>query len=185
MDSGSLIEFYKHLAMLKGLKRTGWLRQGIKDPETVAGHTFGVAALSIILAENEKNVDGEKLLKMAMFHDLGESVSGDITPFDRKFEKKKELELKGLKLAIKSLPEKMQKEIVELFLEFGKGKTKEGKIVKMADKLDMYLMLQHYGKKCRKWKEYFIKDYERFNSRHFTGLSREAYEKIRGMFHEV
>ncbi len=185
MDSDSLIGFYRHVAMLKGLKRAGWLRQGIKEPETVAGHTFGVAVLSLILAENEKNVDGEKLLKMALFHDIGESISGDITPFDRNFKKKNKLERDGLKKTVRKLPERMQKEIVELFLEFEKGKTKEAKIVKMADKLDMYLMLAHYGKKCGKWKEYFIKDYERFNSRHFTGLSRKTYEKIRGMFHEV
>ncbi|MBI2676286.1 MAG: HD domain-containing protein [Candidatus Aenigmarchaeota archaeon] len=127
-------------------------------------------------------LDETKLLKMAVFHDLGEAVSGDITPFDRMFEKKMELE--GLKTAIKNLPEKMQKEIVDLFLEFEEGKTKEAKIAKMADKLDMYLMLAHYGKKW-KWEEYFIKDYENFNSRHFTGLSRETYEKIGRMFHEV
>lgn len=185
MDADNLLQFYRHVAKLKELKRSGWIRQGIKEPETVASHSFGVAVLSLILAENEKNIDETKLLKMAIFHDLGESVSGDITPFDENFGKKDELEMEGLKKAIKSLAEKRQKEIVELFLEFEEGKTKEAEIVKMADKLDMYMMLAHYGKKCEKWKEYFIKELEAHNSAHFRGLSREVYEKIRGDFYGV
>lgn len=65
---------------LKRVRRAGWVRQGHPDAESVADHSFGVAMLCLLNAPPE--LDREKLLIMALLHDLAEAVVGDITPHD-------------------------------------------------------------------------------------------------------
>ena len=65
---------------LKSLPRTGWLRAGIENPESVAAHSWGVAWLCMILCPDDLNK--LKVLEMAIIHDLAEVRIGDITPYD-------------------------------------------------------------------------------------------------------
>jgi putative hydrolase of HD superfamily len=65
---------------LKSLPRAGWLRVGVSGPESVAGHTWGVA-LGVLLFLPE-DLDRERALTYAMVHDLAEVRTGDITPHD-------------------------------------------------------------------------------------------------------
>lgn len=41
------------------MKRTGWVLRNIPDPETIAGHMYRMAILSL-LADNEDNLDKNK-----------------------------------------------------------------------------------------------------------------------------
>ena len=64
---------------LKTIPRSGWQKKlGIKRPESVADHAFGVAAIAMILSDS-KRLDSAKVLKMAILHDLAESLTGDLT----------------------------------------------------------------------------------------------------------
>ena len=52
---------------LKNLPRTGWGLKGVKNPEVVASHVWGVAVLVMELApELAPNIDLLKALKMAL-----------------------------------------------------------------------------------------------------------------------
>jgi putative hydrolase of HD superfamily len=67
--------------ILKNIPRTGWLQRGIPPSvaETVAEHTFEVAAiLAVVAMEAEGRLDTEKLLLMGILHDWGEAIAGDI-----------------------------------------------------------------------------------------------------------
>ncbi|KAA0001413.1 MAG: HD domain-containing protein [Thermoplasmata archaeon] len=72
---------------LKGIKRKGWLRIGIEKVESVACHSYRVAFLAMLIGD-ALNLNVEKMLKMALLHDLAEATTGDITPYDMKREKK-------------------------------------------------------------------------------------------------
>ena len=72
-----LIKFFITTAASKRLLRTGWVREKIKDPESVAEHSFVLSLMALILADYF-GLDKEKLIKMAILHDLGELVTGDI-----------------------------------------------------------------------------------------------------------
>src|SRR3990167_3939965 len=61
---------------LKSLKRTGWVREKMPDPESVAEHTFRVCFLALLLGE-KLDVDANKLLKMALVHDFEEAETQD------------------------------------------------------------------------------------------------------------
>ncbi|UCG95244.1 MAG: HD domain-containing protein [archaeon] len=138
-----LIEFLHRVGELKHLKRAGWIMWGVKDPESVAEHSFRVTLMALILSE-KMGFDKDKCVKMAIVHDLSEILAGDMTPYDEiseggKHEKEEE--------AIKKLTEKLHdKEILELWNEYEERKTPEAKFVYEADKLEMLLQAYEYEK---------------------------------------
>ncbi|VDN19052.1 unnamed protein product [Gongylonema pulchrum] len=69
----------KILDDVKHLKRTGWLRYNIGEPETVASHMYRMAMLAMVL--DDSGFDRAKCIRMALVHDLSEAIVGDITPF--------------------------------------------------------------------------------------------------------
>lgn len=61
---------------LKDERRTGWQLRGITAPETVAGHTWGVAYLCLLYADRA-GVDADRAVRLAVLHDLAEAETGD------------------------------------------------------------------------------------------------------------
>ena len=70
------------LNRLKAVPRIGWLLRGVRDVESVADHSYGVALIAMILADRAKArgmaVDVERVLRMALLHDLTEARTGDL-----------------------------------------------------------------------------------------------------------
>ncbi|MCS5536750.1 MAG: HD domain-containing protein [Candidatus Poseidoniaceae archaeon] len=127
---------------LKELPRTGWLRAGIANPESVASHSWGVAWLSLVLCP--ANLDRGRVLEMATIHDLAEVRVGDITPHDSvSREDKHRMEDE----AMNDLLEVMchRNELKALWDECEAGVSKEARFVRAMDKLDMALQAQRYG----------------------------------------
>ena len=79
---------------LKDLPRTGWVRSGVQEPESVAAHSWGMAVLALHFAP--KNLDLAKVLAMCIIHDLPEVRVGDLTPHDD-VTNKAELEARQIK----------------------------------------------------------------------------------------
>jgi putative hydrolase of HD superfamily len=51
MDS-IIVDSLLKVGKLKSLKRTGWVREGMPDPESVAEHTFRVCFLILVLGDD-------------------------------------------------------------------------------------------------------------------------------------
>ncbi|WP_255151811.1 HD domain-containing protein [Halorarius halobius] len=62
---------------LKDERRTGWVLRGIENPESVAAHTWSVATLCLLYAD-DAGVDRARAVEMALLHDLGEARTGDV-----------------------------------------------------------------------------------------------------------
>jgi putative hydrolase of HD superfamily len=123
---------------LKSLPRTGWLRAGIENPESVAAHSWGVAWLCMILCP--KDLNKLKVLEMALIHDLAEVRIGDITPYDGiDVAEKHEME----SAAFVEMTEELcnRQHLRDLWNE----QSAEADFVKQMDKLDMALQAQEYG----------------------------------------
>lgn len=130
---------------LKEIKRTGWILKGVKNPESVADHSWGVSLLAMLLAE--KDLDLEKLLKMTVVHDLGEIVPGDVVWKSGKKivgsqAKKRRKELKVLQELFNGHP--AADEFISLLKEFNEQKTEEAKFLKSVEKLEMALQALIY-----------------------------------------
>lgn len=173
MDAEKLIHFLIEAGKLKKIKRTGWLLRGVKNPESVADHTFRMALMAWIFARS-KGLNYERVIKMALIHDLCEVKLGDITPYDsllpngvkdrkrkqilRKWprwtkEKKGEMrsdklrkESESLERVLKGLPLPLKKEIKNLWLEYIWGQSAEAKFLRQADKIENLIQALEYEK---------------------------------------
>jgi putative hydrolase of HD superfamily len=71
------------LQRLKRLDRTGWVLRGLAPgAESVAAHSYGVAFTAMLLADEVRargvEVDVERVLRIALLHDLAEARTGDM-----------------------------------------------------------------------------------------------------------
>ncbi len=152
-----IIQFLEEVGKLKSIKRTGWIKHHIPDPESVADHSFRVAVMSLVLAE-KAGIDANKCVKMALVHDIGEAKVGDLIKFDAKgylpgYEEKLLNESKAVEEITGLIGGKVYD---SLFKEYSENKSKEARFVKQVDKLERALQALEYEKKVRiKLDEFF------------------------------
>src|SRR5438309_11239827 len=85
MESQSLEDFWQLLERLKLEPRRGWEEKlRLSHVESVADHSYGVAMLCLIQAWSRGGYDLERLLKLALIHDMDEAITGDLTPEDKR-----------------------------------------------------------------------------------------------------
>ncbi len=126
---------------LKEITRAGWIRAGVKQPESVAAHSWGVAWLVLVLSP--KKINRDRAVAIAVLHDLAEVHAGDITPHDGITRKEKnDLEAQAIEELFRNQPELA--ELHTLWQEYVNGESPEARFVKACDKLDMALQAERY-----------------------------------------
>lgn len=141
-DLAKLVEFFKNVGQLKGVSRAGWVKVGIKSPESVADHTFRTAFLCMIFSSLE-GLDELKMLQMALLHDLPEAIIGDLTPSEKN-KANKNNEENAMKKLLSFLPKEIRRRYLEIWHEYTAGETTEAKIVRQLEKLEMVLQAREY-----------------------------------------
>ncbi|MFC1474870.1 HD domain-containing protein [bacterium] len=142
MDAEKYIELFRKAGELKKVARAGWMRRGVELPESVADHSFRTAFIAMMLAER-LDLDVLKLVKMCLVHDLAESVTGDITPFDGVGPgEKRKLEEAAVTELMKDIPG--GGEVLELWREYEAGETPEAAAARRIDKIEMALQAREY-----------------------------------------
>ncbi|MBU7019364.1 MAG: HD domain-containing protein [Theionarchaea archaeon] len=136
-----LIDVMMAAEKLKSVIRTGWKLSGIELPESVADHTFGVVFLSMLLGD-KLALNTERMMKMALIHDIAESKLGDIHYESKTYIGEDSLEKAEGTAARDILPD----EYFELWDEYKKKETREARIVSACDKLELYFQAVHYEK---------------------------------------
>ena len=126
---------------LKQVVRAGWTRFPIENPETVASHSWGMALIGLLTCPENLNL--EKVLTLALIHDLAEVIVGDLTPFDPEPEEGKRVaEENAIAQLLGGHPR--SEELQKLWQEFEDRTTPEGLFVAGLDKLDMGLQAEIY-----------------------------------------
>jgi putative hydrolase of HD superfamily len=129
---------------LKSLPRTGWLMRGLQDVESVADHTFGVVFVAMsLMALIDEAMDAEKVLTIAIIHDLPESAITDITaPALRYFPSgaKRQAELAAMQEMLDGLAFGQRLQV--WWREYEERASPEARLVRDADRLE--LLLQAY-----------------------------------------
>ncbi len=131
-----LLDFLKEIEKLKLIERRVFVSNKSRF-ENSAEHSWHLA-MFIILFEMDlpKDLNFNKMLKMALIHDLVEIYAGDTFFFDEEHKKsKKEREKKAAKKLFGKLPEDLKKELNTLFYEHEEAKSKEAKMVRSFDQL--------------------------------------------------
>ncbi|WP_406182224.1 HD family hydrolase [Streptomyces sp. NBC_01006] len=76
--------FLFELGVLKRERRSGWWHTGVRDPESIAEHSFRVAAIGAVLAMME-GADAARVTLMCVMHDTQETRIGDIPHIGRRY----------------------------------------------------------------------------------------------------
>ncbi len=145
---------------LKRVPRTGWNKKfpkgskyksrKVKQPESVADHSFGAAILALLIGEYE-HFSKQKVLELLLVHDLMEAVTGDLVTTTLP-EVKKQKAVQDKKKLENRAAENIGKlggygkRIFKLWQEYDAGKTKEAKLANQLDKLEMDMQALFYAR---------------------------------------
>jgi len=145
---------------MKVIPRSGWLSHDIslQDVESVADHTFSTCALSMLLADLETKrgvtIDIESVLRMAILHDMAESLTFDISRAYLEYmgtrgeAMKREIERTAWEHVRKGIEDQdLAGKYALIQNQYVEGKTKEAMIVHAADSIDILLQVVNYERR--------------------------------------
>ncbi len=139
-----LESFFQKVLELKNIPRQGWKNKlDINNVESVADHSYSTAMMSMVLSDLE-GLNTEKIIKMALLHDLAESVIGDVTPDEIKDERKISMENKAMIRILENLPGNVAEQYIILWDDFQKNSSKEANLLHEIDKLEMAFQAKFY-----------------------------------------
>lgn len=134
------LKFIQETEQLKSTLRTAWTAEGRQ--ESTAEHSWRLAMLAAVLAEEVPELDMNRVLKMCLVHDLGEVYEGDVSAalqLDDDARHKREEE--AVRKIFAMLPEQQERELMELWLEYSSNTSSEAAFVKALDKAET--IIQH------------------------------------------
>lgn len=178
-DTKALLRSVQKIYTLKDWRRTGWLHSGVDelDCESIAAHSFGVALLAVLLRPDLERLglDWEKVYRLALIHDIGESIVGDITPRDgitREDKHRQELAAIDQILGNFNHGDELKRE----WLEFENDGSAEGRLIKQLDKLDMLIQAELYEQSGHELDEFFADMDPLFSNSALDGVYRTLIE---------
>jgi putative hydrolases of HD superfamily len=139
MDTLShLLALCDQIMVLKQLPRTGWLQRNVPLPESVAEHSFGVAALALVSAAAFPELDRGRLLALALIHDMGEAQLTEL-PLTAQRLLGKEANQAAERRAATNMFERLPGgiELVSLWEECAAGASREARLVKALDRIEL------------------------------------------------
>ncbi|MFF1868716.1 HD family hydrolase [Kitasatospora herbaricolor] len=83
-EAEGTVSYLMEAGTLKRAKRSGWWIAGIKDPETIAEHSWRTAVIGAVLAMME-GADPARVALLCTFHDTQETRIGDIPWIGRRY----------------------------------------------------------------------------------------------------
>ncbi len=118
------LELLYEIGCLRFLQRN-WRQFLNADFQNEAEHTLRVIWIALIIAQYEKVVNKEKIIKMALIHDISESRTGDLHYVSRQYSARDEK--KAIEDILKDTA--LEKELVPLWEEYEKRDSIEAKIL--------------------------------------------------------
>ena len=164
MDCRKFVEFLNVIEKLKCNARHSWTSSGRQ--ESVAEHSWRLAVMAMLCADEYPDVDINKVIKMCLIHDFGEAITGDIPSFYKTEDHEAE-EARAIAHLMSLLPPAMAEEFTALYAEMDALETPEAKLFKALDNmeavvshneasLDTWIPLEYtenliYGEKNCQW----------------------------------
>ena len=167
MNHRSYIEFLNKIEKLKCNTRHSWTSSGRQ--ESVAEHSWRLAVMTMLCADEYPELDINKVIKMCLIHDFGEAIMGDIPAFIKTAQNEID-EDSAVEELLSELPADFRNDFQELFYEMNACETPEAKLFKSLDNLEAlishneadistWLPLEYeenltYGQKNCEWSEW-------------------------------
>jgi putative hydrolase of HD superfamily len=185
-DAAQIIGLLLELTRLKTVPRVGWLLRGVRDVESVAAHSFGVAFIAMLLADRAEargmQVNIERVLRMALLHDLTEVRTGDLPYTIKQYFESSALKTADERVATEILTKlgPPGKKYFEVWLDYEERESLEARLVKAADKLDLLLQAYEYEKGgARSLQEFWESAEEDFAGLGIEGLIEDLVDALK------
>ena len=167
-----LLTLFRTLERLKRTPRTGWGDRGVPpaEVESVADHTLLTALIAWVAATDDPALDADRVLKLALIHDMAEAIVGDQPPYEahqvppredidglRAFfgvrhlrtadnaARKRQAEDDAANDLLALMPDVIAAEIRGLWQEYEAQSTPEARFVKQVDRLEAFLQSRTYA----------------------------------------
>jgi putative hydrolase of HD superfamily len=152
------VAFLHLVERLKTTPREGWRRFKISPGESISDHMYRMAIITMLAPPSlASKLDLNRCTKMALVHDMGEALVGDITPVDgvSKEEKSRRETLSmdfllgtmlgGTAAGVPGTGAAQQ--LREIWQEYEDSETPESQFVHDVDKLELILQMVEYERR--------------------------------------
>ncbi|KAK1926617.1 hypothetical protein DB88DRAFT_482483 [Papiliotrema laurentii] len=143
--------FLHMLEQLKVQKRSGWIREGVREAESISDHMCRMALMAMMIPTDPlRPLDIPRCVMMALVHDLAEAYVGDITPVEGvPSHVKHELEEKAMDSFLNEMlggegNKQARERFRSLWDEYEARQTPESKLVKDLDRIELALQAVEY-----------------------------------------
>jgi putative hydrolase of HD superfamily len=155
-----------------------WRRFHTKDFANVAEHHFRVFWIAMVIAahEDDGTLDTGKIAKMCLLHDITESRTGEVDYISRQYTDRKE------ELAINDMLDNtsVKAEYMQLWHEYETRESREARIVKDADNLDVDMELAEQAASGNQLRNAWTNMREHVaREKLYTNTARLMYEQIK------
>lgn len=137
-ETQARLAFLERVEALKDVFRSGFTGEG--RPESTAAHTWRLCLWVLVFEDQFEGLDLARLLKLAVLHDLGEAVSGDIPATEQQADKGAEERADFVRL-LSGLGDDQATGFLQLWDEYENAASPEARVIKGLDKLET--ILQH------------------------------------------
>jgi putative hydrolase of HD superfamily len=185
------VPFFHLLERLKTTKRAGWRRFGISDCESISDHMYRMSILTMMAPSSlSSKLDLAKCCRMALIHDMAESLVGDITPVDPvSKEEKSRRESETMDYICTNLLGKFSgglngQEVRKIWQEYEDSKTAESLFVHDVDKIELLLQMVEYERasKCEKDLGEFTWVAQKIQSDEVKGWAEQVFRERQEMW---
>lgn len=151
-NTTSPIPFFHLIERLKTTKREGWRRFGIHG-ESISDHMYRMSIMTMFAPpELASKLNTSHCTKMALVHDMAESLVGDITPVDMDVPKDEKARREAAVMdyitttLLGNVPgaDLSAQELRRVFQEYEDNQTLEAQFVHDVDKLELLLQMVEY-----------------------------------------
>ncbi len=133
-DLSQVARFLFEAGTLKQTRRTGWWMAGVRDPESVAEHSWRTSLLASIIAKLE-GADPARAAFLATWHDVAETRTGDVNYVGKKYAAGADPEAVTAD-QVAGMPEILASTVQELIAEYEAKESPEAICARDADKLE-------------------------------------------------
>ncbi len=146
MDEEKVLQFLSLAEKLKCQTRHSWTTNGRQ--ESVAEHVYRLMVFVWLLKDEFPDCDMNRVMELALFHDMGEALTGDIPAFEKGREDEK-IEEEAQQRIADMLPERYSARLSSIFKEVEEKETKESRLLQAMDKLEA--LIQHNEADLSTW----------------------------------
>ncbi|MFE7947425.1 HD family hydrolase [Streptomyces sp. NPDC057426] len=136
-DLSGVAHFLYEAGILKHARRTGWWMAGVRDPESVAEHSWRTSLIATIIAKLE-GADPARAAFLAVWHDTQETRTGDVNHLGKKYAPGADPRAVTADQTA-GMPEVLASTVRDLVAEYEAKESPEAMCARDADKLECLL----------------------------------------------